>query len=335
MSRIIGLDLGTSNTRIYRKGRGIVLREKTAVAIDSKKNKVVSVGNDAGDYIGREIDNIKSFTPIKDGVVAEYDVTTAMLGVFLYKASGRGFFNRPDVVISVTGSITEVEKLAVEKAALEAGAKGVAVVDSAVVCALGAGLPVEEARGNMIIDIGGGTTEVAVISLGGVVQSSSVRTGGDEFDEAIAAFLKRKYNLIVGQATAEDIKIKIGSVHPSVDKGETEVGGRDSVTGLPLQIKISSEKLREAFDEQLLHIVDCIKSTLEKLPPEISSDIYDYGITLCGGTALLGGICEYLSEKLGVEVKLADDPLDCCVSGMGKMLEICPDLASFGTNGKN
>ncbi len=329
MARIIGVDLGTSNTYIYRKGRGIVIREPSIIAIDEEKSKVVALGEDAYAMRGKEPVGVKAVKPIKDGVISEFDITAAMLHGFFVKASGKGSLNRPSVVLTVSNSVTEVEKRALEEAASEAGARSVAIIPSPFAAALGAGLPIEEPRGSMIVNIGGGTTDVAVMSLGGIIQSNSVRVGGDEIDEAIAAYLKRKYNLIITVTDAEELKRGLGTLSASPEEKTQEVYGRDAANGLPLTVKVKNTELKEPIKEQLAKITDCIKSTLEKLHPELSADIHEYGMTLSGGGALLDGIKEYYSKMFGFEVKIADSPLDCCVAGIQKIIDLFPEAVSF------
>ncbi|MBR5322007.1 MAG: rod shape-determining protein [Clostridia bacterium] len=329
MARIIGIDLGTSNTYIYRKGRGIVVREPSVIAIDEEKSRVVALGEDAYNMIGKEPAGVKAVKPIKDGVISEFDITVAMLHGFFVKASGKGSLNRPNVVLAVSNSITEVEKRALEEAAAEAGARSVAIIPSPFAAAMGAGLPIEEPRGNMIVNIGGGTTDVAVLSLGGIIQSNSVRVGGDEIDEAIAAYLKRKHNLIVTLTDAEELKRTLGTLSLTSEEKTQEIYGRDAASGLPLTITVKNTELKEPIEEQLSKITECIKATLEKLHPELSADIYEYGLTLSGGGALIDGIQEYYSKMFGFEVKCAQNPLDCCVVGIQKIIELLPDAISF------
>ncbi len=332
MGRTIGVNLGTANTYIYRKNRGVVVREPSVIAIDEEKSRVVAFGEDAYELLGKALPPVKTYRPIRDGVIAEFDITTALLHGFFVKAAGKGNMNRPNVILGVSHGITEVERRALEEAATEAGARSVAIIESTMAAALGAELPINEPRGSMIVNIGGGTCDVAVISLGGIVEADSVRVGGDELDEAILSYLKRKYNLIISETAAEEIKkefVFLGKIDEE-DEGLTrDVDGRDAVSGLPLSIKLTREELKEPIEEQLSHILDCIKGVLEKLTPELSADIHDYGITFSGGVALLGGIAEYFSGKLGIEIKIAENPLDCCIEGMGKVIEIAPDLVSF------
>ena len=329
MARIIGVDLGTSNTYIYRKGRGIVVREPSVIAIDEEKNKVIALGEDAYEMMGKEPNNVTSYRPIKDGVISEFDITVAMLHGFFVKAAGKGSLNRPNVVLSVSQSITEVERRALEEAAAEAGARAVAIIQSPFAAALGASLPIEEPRGSMIVNIGGGTTEIAVMSLGGIIESGSVRIGGDEIDETIQLYLKHKYNLITSITDAEEIKKQIGTLSPEKTEKEMEVYGRDALTGLPLTVKIKGEELKKPIAEVMSHIVECIKNTLEKLHPELCADIHDFGMTLSGGGALLNGIDAYFSKLFGFDVKIADNPLDCCVEGLEKVIELFPSALDF------
>ena len=326
MSRKIGVDLGTTYTRIYRKGRGCVVEEATVVTLDTETGDLIAYGNESLKTMGREPENAETVRPVRKGTVAEYDAGAALLSQLFEKACGKGVFNRPSVLISVPHSITDVERLAVEKICGECGAINVGLVETPIIAALGAALPVEDPRGNTVVDIGGGTTEAAVISLGGVVSSSSVRVGGDDFNEEISAFLKRKYNFIVSPSTSEEIKLRIGSVHKSVDKGTMEISGKDSVSGLPLELTLSSEDLMPAFDEKIGAICDCIKGVLEKIGPELCADVKTYGVTLTGGSSALGGLCERLEDEIGVSFHIADEPEKCCVNGLGKLLEIDPDL---------
>ncbi len=332
MARTIGVDLGTANTYIYRKNRGIVVREPSVIAIDEEKSRVTALGEDAYELLGKALPPVKTYRPVRDGVIAEFDITTALLRGFFEKASGKGAHNRPNVILGVSHGITEVERRALEEAATEAGARSVAIIEATMAAALGAGLPINEPRGSMIVNIGGGTTDVAVMSLGGIVEADSVRVGGDELDEAVLSYLKRKYNLIISETAAEEIKKEFGFMG-SFSEDESipvrTVDGRDAVSGLPLSIELAKNELKESLEEQLAHVVDCIKGVLEKLTPELSADIHDYGITVSGGVALLEGIDEYLSSKLGLDIKIAENPLDCCIEGMGKVIEISPDLVSF------
>ena len=321
-SRDIGIDLGTANTLVYMKGKGIVMREPSVVAMDVKENMVMAVGSEAKEMIGRTPGSISAVRPLKDGVIADFDVTSDMLKYFIRTAVHSTVFSRPRVVICIPSGVTEVERRAVDEAARNAGAKAVELVEEPMAAAIGAGLQVNEAAGCMVVDIGGGTSEVAVISLGGIVASRSVRVGGDAFDAAIIAYIKRKYNLLIGERTAEDIKIRIGSAFPYEDETTMDVKGRNLVDGLPKNITISSEEVREALADPVSAIVDAIRSTLESTPPELSADIIDNGIMLTGGGAMLRGLDVLVSRETGMPVHVAENPLDCVAIGTGKCLDI-------------
>ncbi len=322
-SKDIGIDLGTANTLVYMKGRGIIMREPSVVAVDTKTDelRVRSVGHEAKAVIGRAPGSIVAVRPLKDGVIADFDITAAMLQSFIRQACGSGFFSRPRVVICVPSGVTEVERRAVRQAAARAGARQVTVIEEPMAAAIGAGLPTTEPVGSMIVDIGGGTAEVAVISLSGIVASRSIRCAGDTLDQSIIAFIKRKYNLLVGERTAEQIKLEIGSASPMDPETTMEIKGRNLVDGLPKDIIIRSEEVREAMSENLLRIVDAIKDTLERTPPELSSDIIDRGIMLSGGGALLKGLDRLIQNETGIEVHVAESPLDCVVLGAGAVLD--------------
>ncbi|MBO5195743.1 MAG: rod shape-determining protein [Clostridia bacterium] len=327
MGRSIGIDLGTANTIVYVKGKGIVLREPSVVAIEERSKKVVAVGNEAKLMLGKTPGSIVAMRPLQDGVIAEFDFTTAMLRDFFKKAAGASLFSGPRVVVCVPYGVTEVEKRAVEDVTLEAGAQKVALIEEPIAAAIGSGLRVEDARGSMIVDIGGGTTEVAVLSLGGIVLSKSLRIAGDELDEAIVNYIKKKHNILIGEVTAEMLKKKIGSVHPAVDRGYMEIQGRNLLNGLPAIINVSSAEVREAMHEQIVHIIEAIRSTLENTPPELAADIYDNGIVLAGGGALLGGLDALISYVTGVKVTIAKNPLDCVAIGIGHVLESIGDIS--------
>ncbi len=327
MGRSIGIDLGTANTIVYVKGKGIVLREPSVVAIEERSKKVVAVGNEAKLMLGKTPGSIVAMRPLQDGVIAEFDFTTAMLRDFFKKAAGASLFSGPRVVVCVPYGVTEVEKRAVEDVTLEAGAQKVALIEEPIAAAIGSGLRVEDARGSMIVDIGGGTTEVAVLSLGGIVLSKSLRIAGDELDEAIVNYIKKKHNILIGEVTAEMLKKKIGSVHPAVDRGYMEIQGRNLLNGLPAIINVSSAEVREAMHEQIVHIIEAIRSTLESTPPELAADIYDNGIMLAGGGALLGGLDALISYVTGVKVTIAKNPLDCVAIGIGHVLESIGDIS--------
>ena len=321
LSKDVGIDLGTANTLVYMKGKGIIMREPSVVAVDTKTDEVRCVGGEAKAVIGRTPGSIVAVRPLKDGVIADFDITANMLENFLKKACGNSMFSRPRVVICIPSGVTEVERRAVREATLKAGARQVSVIEEPMAAAIGAGLPISEPTGSMIVDIGGGTSEVAVISLGGIVASRSVRVGGDEFDQSIIAYIKRKYNLLIGERTAEDIKIQIGSAYPLEEETTLEIKGRNLVDGLPKNITIGSEEIREALSESLYKVVDAVKETLERTPPELSADIIDHGITLSGGGALLRGLDQLISTETGIDVHVAETPLDCVALGSGAVLD--------------
>ena len=321
LSKDIGIDLGTANTLVYMKGKGIIMREPSVVAVDTRNDEVRCVGAEAKAVIGRTPGSIVAVRPLKDGVIADFDITANMLENFLKKACGNSLFARPRVVICIPSGVTEVERRAVREATLKAGARQVSVIEEPMAAAIGAGLPISEPTGSMIVDIGGGTAEIAVISLGGIVASRSVRMAGDMFDQAIIAFIKRKYNLLIGERTAEQIKIDIGSAYKLEEEMTMEIKGRNLVDGLPKDIVIRSEEVRDAMSENLLRIVDAIKDTLERTPPELSSDIIDRGITLSGGGALLRGLDQLIQSETGIQVHVAESPLDCVALGAGAVLD--------------
>ncbi|MBQ4267783.1 MAG: rod shape-determining protein [Clostridia bacterium] len=322
-SQDIGIDLGTANTLVFVKGKGIVIREPSVVAINvsARPAKVVAVGKEAKEMIGRTPGSIAAMRPITDGVIADFDITCEMLKKFIQKALGGSYFAKARVVICIPTGVTEVERRNVHDVAIEAGAKYVSLIEETMAAAIGAGLPVSDAVGSMIVDIGGGTAEVAVISLGDIVTSKSVRVAGDSFDSAISQYIKKKYNILIGERTAEDIKIKIGSAIAYEGEGKMEVKGRNLVDGLPKNVTITSEEIREALSDGVNQILDAIKSTLEKTPPELSADIMEHGITLTGGGALLRGIDKLISQQTGMPVNIADNPLDCVADGTGIFLE--------------
>ncbi len=320
-SRDMGIDLGTANTLVYVKGKGIIIREPSVVALKEKDKKILAVGNEAKNMIGRTPGNIKAVRPMKDGVIADFDVTETMLRHFIRKAHKRNRLVRPRIIICVPSGVTEVEKRAVIDAALQAGARSAFLIEEPMAAAIGAGLPIHEPTGNMIVDIGGGTTEVAVISLGGIVTSSSIRIGGDEMDEAISQYIKKKYKLMVGERTAEQIKIDIGTATGENGGLTKEIKGRDLVNGLPKTVTINSNEIKDALKEPVNNILDAVKRTLEKTPPELASDVMGRGIILTGGGALLHGIDELLIDITQMPVYLAEEPLDCVVNGTGNALE--------------
>mgnify|MGYP000238756804 CR=1 FL=1 len=334
MKRDIGIDLGTANTLVHVRGKGIIVNEPSVVAINKENGQVLAVGDDAKEMLGRTPGNIVAIRPLKDGVIADFEVTQAMLKYFIQKAQPGGGFFKPRVIICVPSGVTEVEKRAVEEATLQSGAREVYLIEEPMSAAIGADLPIEEPTGSMVVDIGGGTSEVAVISLGGIVTSKSLRVAGDEFDEAIINFIKKEYNLMTGERTAEAIKLSIGSAFALEPEETMEVRGRDLVTGLPKNITISSGEIRQALDEPVMSIIDAIKSTLEKTPPELSADIMDRGITLTGGGALLRGLDKLIERETGMPVNVAETPLDCVVLGTGKVLEHIETLKKVLINTK-
>ncbi|HFC97996.1 MAG TPA: rod shape-determining protein [Thermosulfurimonas dismutans] len=319
----MAIDLGTANTLIYVKGKGIVLREPSVVAVkeDGRYKRVLAVGEEAKRMLGRTPGNVQAIRPLKEGVIADFEVAEAMLRYFIQKIHNRRFLVRPRIVISVPSRTTQVERRAVRESAESAGAREVYLIEEPMAAAIGAGLPITEPTANMVVDIGGGTTEVAVISLAGVVYSNSVRVAGDRFDEAIMQYVKRKYNLLIGEYTAEQIKIKIGNVLPEPPYETLEIKGRDLVSGVPKTITLTAEEVREAIEEPVQVILQAIKEALEQTPPELSADIVDRGIILTGGGALLKNLDKLIREETGLPVMVAEDPLCSVVLGCGKALE--------------
>ncbi|WP_417007833.1 rod shape-determining protein [Anaerotruncus massiliensis (ex Togo et al. 2019)] len=320
-SKDIGIDLGTANTLIFMKGKGIIMREPSVVAVDTRNDTVRYVGQDAKEVIGRTPGSIVAVRPLKDGVIADFDITASMLQIFIRKVCNNSVLARPRIIICIPSGVTEVERRAVREAAFKAGAKHVSIIEEPMAAAIGAGLPVAEATGSMVVDIGGGTSEVAVISLGGIVASRSVRVGGDELDNSIIQYIKRKYNLLIGERTAEDIKINIGSAFPLEEEATMDIKGRGLMDGLPKNIQITSEEIREALADPLSMVLDAIRTTLEKTPPELSADIIDHGITLTGGGALLRGLDQLIEKEAGMPVHIAESPLDCVAMGTGRVLD--------------
>ncbi len=323
----MGIDLGTASTLVYVKGKGILLREPSVVAIDKNTNFVLAVGEDAKKMIGRTPANIVAIRPLRNGVIADFEITQEMIRHFIRKVRQDRTLIRPRVVIGVPSGITGVEKRAVKEAAEQAGAREVFLIEEPMAAAIGAEIPVHEAAGSMIVDIGGGTTEVAVISLGGMVISNSLRVAGDAMDEAIVQYIKRKYNLTIGERTAEDVKIRIGSIYPQEKEESMEVKGRSLKTGLPETVEIVSDEIRGALSDTVRMIIEMVKSTLEQTPPELSADIIERGIVLAGGSSLLRGLDKLMSEETGLPVHVAEDPLTCVVKGTGKYLEELDRLA--------
>lgn len=333
-SNDLSIDLGTANTLVYVRGKGIVCCEPSVVAVHKRSrntNRVLAVGKEAKEMLGRTPGNIVAIRPLKDGVISDFEVTEAMLSHFIRKVHDRKAFVRPRIIVAVPFGITQVEKRAVRESATSAGAREVYLVEEPIAAAIGAGLPITEPSGNMIVDIGGGTTEVAVISLAGIVNSTSIRVAGDKMDEAIIQHLKRKYNLLIGERTAELIKISIGSASPSAEDESMLVKGRDLVAGIPKTIEISSEEIRKALGDPINSIVEAVRMTLERTPPELSSDIIDKGIVLAGGGALLRNLDVLLREETGLPVIVAEDPLSCVALGCGKILEELDLLRAVAT----
>jgi rod shape-determining protein MreB len=321
LGRDMAVDLGTANTLVYVRGRGIVLNEPSVVALNTNNGQIVAVGAEAKRMIGRTPGNIVAVRPLKDGVIADFDVTERMLRYFIQKVHRRTHLAKPRLVVAVPSGITGVEQSAVKEAGHQAGARRVYIIEEPMAAAIGAGLPIHEPTGNMVVDIGGGTTEVAVISLGGIVTSQSIRVGGDELDQAIITFGKKEYSLMLGERTAEEIKMAIGSAFPAEDEPHAEIRGRDLVSGLPKTVVISAAEVRKAIEEPVNLVVDAVKNTLDKCPPELAGDVMDRGIALTGGGALLRGLESRIREETGMPVQVADNPLDSVVLGTGKCVE--------------
>jgi rod shape-determining protein MreB len=321
LGRDMAVDLGTANTLVYVRGKGIVLNEPSVVAINTNTKGILAVGTEAKRMIGRTPGNIVAIRPLKDGVIADFETTERMLRYFIQKVHRRRHMAKPRIVVCVPSGITGVEQRAVEQAGYQAGARRVYIIEEPMAAAIGAGLPVNEPTGNMVVDIGGGTTEVAVISLGGIVTSQSIRVGGDELDNAIISYVKKEYSLMLGERTAEEIKMAIGSAFPMPDEPHAEIRGRDLVSGLPKTIVVSAEEIRKAIEEPVNQIVDAVKTTLDKCPPELSGDVMDRGIVLTGGGALLRGLDERLKHETGMPIHITDSPLHCVAIGSGKCVE--------------
>ena len=316
----IGVDLGTANILVYLKGSGIVLREPSVVAIDRNTNKILAIGEEAKTMLGRTPGNIVAIRPLREGVIADYDITQSMLEHVIQRVAGKSLFFKPRVVICIPSGVTTVEKRAVLEAAIQSGAAKTYLVEEPIAAAMGAGLEISESRGAMVVDIGGGTTDVAVMSLGGIVVSDSLRVGGDKFDEAIIRFVKKERNVLIGEPTAEEIKIKVATVFKGHRQAEIEIRGRDLVSGLPTTLKLTSEEIYRALVEPVSMLVSCVRTVLEKTPPELSADIIDRGIVLTGGGALLDGMAELLQAETGIATIVADSPLECVAVGTGKVL---------------
>jgi len=321
IGRDMAIDLGTANTLVYVRGRGIVLNEPSVVAINTNNGAILAVGAEAKRMIGRTPGHIQAIRPLKDGVIADFDVTEKMLRFFIQKVHRRRMLAKPRVIICVPSGITSVEQRAVEEAVYAAGGRSAHIIEEPMAAAIGAGMPIHEPTGNLIVDIGGGTTEVAVISLGGVVTSQSVRVAGDELDDAIVQYIKKEYSLMLGERTAEEIKMKVGSAFPLPDEPNAEIRGRDLVTGLPKTIIVSAAEIRRAMEEPVNQIVDAVKNTLDKTPPELAADIMDKGIVLTGGGALLRALDDRLKHETGMPVHITEAPLSCVAVGSGKCLE--------------
>ncbi len=317
----LGIDLGTANTLVFVPGKGVVLNEPSVVAVSEIDNKVLAIGVEAKEMIGRTPDSIIAYRPMKDGVIADYRVTEAMLRYFIGKALGKWNLLKPDVMVSVPAGVTSTERRAVIEAAIRAGAKNAYVVKEPILAAIGAGIPIQESRGHMIVDIGGGTTDVAVISLGGIVASTSVKCAGNKLDSAIADYIKKTFNLAIGDKTAEDVKIKIGAAIPLDEELTLTIKGRDFIQGLPRTAQVSTNEIVRAIDKELRQMIKAIKDVLQETPPELAADIIDQGIIMTGGSSLLRSFPELVYRKTGVKAKLAEDPLFCVVKGTGIALE--------------
>ncbi|MFU0800930.1 MAG: rod shape-determining protein [Xylanivirga thermophila] len=334
-SKDLGIDLGTANTLVYVKGKDIVIREPSVVAVRSDRKQVLAVGEEAKRMIGRTPGNIVAIRPMKEGVIADFDVTQEMLKYFIKKSMAKSMHAHPRIVVCVPSGVTEVEKRAVEEATRQAGAREAYLVEEPMAAAIGAGLPVNEPTGSMVVDIGGGTSEVAIISLGGIVTSKSLRVGGNKLDDAIIFYIKKEYNLMIGERTAEEIKITIGSAFPKEQEQAMDIRGRDLVTGLPKTLRITSTEILEALKEPVNSIVDAIKLTLEKTPPELAADIMDKGIMLTGGGALLEGMDKLIRQETGMPVHIAENPLDCVAIGAGKVVEEIETLKKVAISSRN
>ncbi|MFD6953274.1 rod shape-determining protein [Nocardiopsis sp. TSRI0078] len=322
LGRDMAVDLGTANTLVYVRGRGIVLNEPSVVALNTSTGRIVAVGIEAKQMIGRTPDNITAIRPLKDGVIADFEITERMLRYFIQKIHRRRHFAKPRLIVAVPSGITSVEHRAVKEAGYQAGARRVYIIEEPMAAAIGAGLPVHEPTGNMVVDIGGGTTEVAVISMGGIVTSQSIRVGGDELDQAITTFVKKEYSLMIGERTAEELKMAVGSAYPSgSEEVRAEVRGRDLVSGLPKTIVLSETDVRQAIEEPVIAIIDAIRTSLDKCPPELSGDIMDRGIAVTGGGALLRGLDERLLHETGMPIHVADNALDSVAIGSGTCVE--------------
>mgnify|MGYP000022642680 CR=1 FL=1 len=317
----IGIDLGTANILVYVKGKGIVLNEPSVVAVDKSKNKILAVGTEAREMLGRTPVGIVAVRPLKDGVIANYTITQKMLEFIIDKVAGKSFFFKPRVMTCIPVNITSVEKRAVLEATIQAGVSKTYLIEEPLAAALGAGLDIMVPSGKMVVDIGGGTTDIGVLSLGGMVNSDSIRIGGDKFNESIVRYVKKEYNVLIGETTGENIKIQIGTVNPADELKEMSVRGRDAINGLPTTVTVTSEDVRKALEEPLDSLLSKVRSVLEKCPPELSADIVDNGIYLTGGGALMGGLAEMMKQETGINVFVAENPLECVAVGTGTALE--------------
>ncbi len=321
ISTDIGIDLGTASILVYMKGKGVVLKEPSVVAFDRDTNKIKAIGEEARLMLGRTPGNIVAVRPLRQGVISDYSVTEKMLKYFIQKAVGRRSFRKPVISVCVPSGVTEVEKKAVEDATFQAGARDVQIIEEPIAAAIGAGIDISKPCGNMIVDIGGGTTDIAVISLGGTVVSTSLKIAGDDFDEAVVRYMRKKHNILIGERTAEDIKIKVGTCYPMAEPKTMEVRGRNLVTGLPKTVTVTSEETEEALREASMQIVEAVHSVLEKTPPELAADVADRGIVLTGGGALLRGLEELIEEHTGINAMTAEEPMTCVAIGTGKFVE--------------
>ena len=328
LSKDVGVDLGTANTLVYMKGKGIIMREPSVVAVDTKSDEVRCVGAEAKAVIGRTPGSIVAVRPLKDGVIADFDITANMLETFLKKACGNSMFSRPRVVICIPSGVTEVERRAVREAALKAGARQVSVIEEPMAAAIGAGLPISEPTGSMIVDIGGGTTDIAVISLAGTVVSNSVKISSETFDQDIIRYVRKTYNVFIGEQTAEAVKIRIGSAYPRAEEKTMEIKGRNVITGLPATITVSSDEIRGALAQTTNQIADAICAVLEKTPPELASDVSDRGIILTGGGSLLDGMDELIQERTGINTVTAENPASVVALGTGQYREVMNEFES-------
>lgn len=317
----IGIDLGTANVLVFIKGKGIVLREPSVVAIDRVTNTILAVGEEARRMLGRTPGNIVAIRPLREGVIADYDITESMLRYFVHKVCGKRTFFRPRVMVCIPSGVTTVEKRAVLEAVMQAGARKTYLIEEPLAAALGAGLVISEPCGSMVVDIGGGTSDIAVLSLGGIVLSQSLRIGGDKFDDALVRYIKKEYNILIGERTAEELKIRIATAFPNSRSDSMEIRGRDLITGLPKTVRTTSEETREALSEPITLIVEGVKTVLEKTPPELAADIMDRGIVMTGGGSLIHGLDKLISQETGIPTYLADDPLSCVALGTGKAID--------------